>query len=108
MAWENRKQSRYYYTGHRVDGQYRKVYHGRGEAAVQAAREAATARAARQADQEAATALQRTLEPLDHQGDELDRQVDLLVEASLTVAGLHQHHGQWRRWHGCQQTNPTK
>lgn len=98
MAWEKRGNGTYRYRSvRRADGTIGKVYLGRGRKAKLADKQDAEARAARAVDAAAMQRVEGELEPLDRLSERLDDQVDILMESTLRAAGLHLHHGLWRR-----------
>jgi len=105
MAWERRGRARYYYRSQRVGNRVVRVYHGSGRKAAHVARQHALAREAAQADAAAARALAAALEPLERLDNDTDEQVGLLLEAALLAGGFHEHRGQWRKRHGCHDSN---
>jgi hypothetical protein len=98
MGWEQRGQKRYYYRHEWQDGRSVRTYLGSGEIAEMAATADALQRVAReidarkwQQDQERRAAAEALLA-------ELCEQSNMLVRATLVVAGYHQHdRGAWRR-----------
>ncbi len=98
MSWETRAGQRYYYRHLRIGGRPRRLYYGRGEAAAEQARLEAERRRRRQADREALHAEQARVAAADHALRELRALTGLLARAILLLAGLHEHHGEWRRW----------
>jgi hypothetical protein len=107
MAWGKRRggERRYYYRHRRINSRSKKIYLGAGSHAQEAAQKDAETAAARSADRAAADALEQRLEPLDHLGDELDKRLEMFVEAALLTSGYHEHRGRWRRRHGSQPTH---
>jgi hypothetical protein len=101
MSWETRTGRGLYYTrSRRVGGRIVREYIGRGSAADLMAeldrqeRERQRAEAARMVIRKAEDAA------LDTQVDEVCRLADLLARGLLLAAGLHQHHGEWRKRRG--------
>jgi hypothetical protein len=110
MAWERGKGGgRYYTRTKRVGGRFVREYFGRGPRAEQAAAEDARRRAERRAQAEALGAEQRRYADAVGPLLELCRLSDLLVRATLTSVGYHQHdRGAWRRKrHVRDDDNPT-
>lgn len=98
MGWVSRKGKSYYYETRRVGGRPVKAYRGSGPAAEAAAAEVDQRRKERverakslMTDEAAHAAASAPLV-------ELEGLTDLLVRASLTLAGYRQHdRGEWRR-----------
>jgi len=83
----------------RVNGQPRKLYLGKGDAALAQAQENAEKQQERQAERESLLTDQARLAPADAALHELVVLADLLAKATLLIWGYHQHHGgEWRRW----------
>jgi hypothetical protein len=98
MAWESRRNRRYHYRSHRVDGRIVKEYFGAGLAGKVAADEDATRRQRQQRGVAARLAEQQREAELLEAFEELDATTDTLARAVLATAGYHQHHrGEWRR-----------
>ena len=98
MAWERRGQHEYYYRVRKVDGRVVRTYVGRGLHAELAAREDAERRAHRQAEKERLARLVAELDAADATLIKFIDGCDLLMKATLTTAGYHQHsRGEWRR-----------
>src|SRR4051794_10140905 len=105
MGWEGRAETakQYYYRSTRdADGTVIKNYYGRGHRPPAAAKEAARARADRQADREAVEEELGRIADSDASTRELDAAARLLMEATLLALGYHrQQYGQWRKRRGC-------
>ena len=103
MSWRHSGQQSdaYYYQSVREGDRVRRVYLGRGPAAEQAARQVEErrelARASREADQQESA---RTANA-DRILSELHDFVQIMMRATLLVAGCHDHKGQWRRRRTC-------
>jgi hypothetical protein len=93
MAWEARKEGRYYYQKRRVSGRVVSFYVGAGLSG-QIAAEADQAR--RQREQAARDDL-RESDALDSILDDLIEATDILTDATLIAAGFHRHKREWRR-----------
>ncbi len=100
MAWEKRRNGRFYYRSYRdpATGQVRKQYIGTGPAAEEAARQDIAQRAeksARCCDKEDAA---RRFEAGHSMLLALSADLDAIARAVLAEAGYYQHHrGEWRR-----------
>jgi hypothetical protein len=107
MAWERRKNRRYYYRSIRDGPQVKRLYFGAGAAGQRAAWEDICRRLeqdyqAWQRHQEEEN-VQDAAAPL----DALIEATDLLARASLLAAGYHQHnHGEWRLKKHVRNANP--
>src|SRR5688572_29324145 len=97
MAWERRIARQYFYKSVKVGGTCRKIYFGKGDAAAAEASRIAQTRQQRQSDREALAAEQARDDRVDRACAELRAVIDLLVSATLLLAGYHCHHGGWRR-----------
>jgi hypothetical protein len=97
MGWETRAGRRYGYRCLRIEGQPRKLYLGTGSAAADHARQLAQRQQQRQAEREALHAEQARVAAADRALAELRAMTGLLARAGLLLAGLHEHHGEWRR-----------
>src|SRR5262245_32370918 len=98
MGWEFRRGRRYCYRSVRVNGQPRRLYVGTGLVAEQYARQEAERRRQRQAQRDALRTEQARVVVADRALAELVALTGLLARAWLLKAGLHEHHGEWRRW----------
>jgi hypothetical protein len=97
MGWEHRQGSGpYYYTSLRVNGEPRKHYIGTGPGAEERARHDTLKRQERQTEREARHAEQARVAVADSVLAEFRGLTALLVRATLLLAGLHEHHGEWR------------
>jgi hypothetical protein len=102
MGWEQRGPYQYYIRKEQQHGRTVRRSYGRGAAAMAAA----TADATRRQAQETARAEQRHLAHLDRHLDEVIGLIEHLMQATLLVAGYHQHHrSEWRKRHD-ERTNP--
>jgi len=98
MGWEHRPGGTYFYKAVRIDGLPRKLYIGKGDAAVAQARQHAARQQHRQAERESFLADRARLALAETALDELWSLVNLLARATLLTWGYHQHHGgEWRR-----------
>ena len=98
MSWDQRGQRRYFYRHQRVNGQPRRVYVGTGPAADLAAAADAVLRLQQEIESREQQAEQARHEEALAPLLELCEGTDGLMEATLLVAGFHQHaHGAWRR-----------
>ncbi len=94
MGWEHRGSYQYYIRRQTVHGRRVRTSLGRGAVA----RAAAAVDAARRQTQETARAERRRLTTLDRQSDAVCRCITQLMQATLLVAGYHQHHrSEWRQ-----------
>jgi hypothetical protein len=95
MGWEYRSGGGPYYIRRRiVNGRSVREYCGKGPVAERAAAEDARVRAI----QEAERTQQYDLQTLDSQSAEVSMAIEMLMQAWLLGAGLHQHHrGEWRK-----------
>ena len=100
MGWEVRGARRYYTRTRRAGGRLVREYVGTGPVAEMAAAADAVRQAQRRAEAEARRAERARWETALAPLEELCLASDLLVRASLTAAGYHQHdRGEWRRRH---------
>ena len=96
MGWERRGPYQYYIRKETQHGRTVRKSFGRGPAAIAAA----AADAARRQEQERAYAARHHLTTLDQQSDQVSHLVVQLMQATLLVAGYHQHHrSEWRHRH---------
>jgi hypothetical protein len=94
MGWERRGQHRYYIHKQRVHGRTVRRSLGHGATAIAAA----DADTRRRQVREAAQAERQHLTMLDQQLNEVAHLIERLVQATLLVAGYHQHHrSEWRK-----------
>ena len=94
MGWEQRGSYQYYIRRQTVQGRRVRTSLGRGAVAMAAAE----ADAQRRQAQETAQAAQAHLASLDRQLDALSGVIEQLMQATLLVAGYHQHHrSAWRK-----------
>src|SRR5262245_24017823 len=100
MAWELRRNVRFYYRSRRCNGTVKKVYCGSGVVGQMAAEADAQRRLERQ-EQLAACQAQRIREQeLQTLGRQLEGQCRLLADAVLLANGFHRpRRMKWRRWH---------
>jgi hypothetical protein len=100
MSWDRKKRGThegYYYQSRRVDGRSVKTYFGRGPLAEMAARLDEHERELRRAQRDARSNERLRLALLDGRFKEARGLVNLLVAATLVLAGCYLHHGFWRR-----------
>ena len=100
MAWDRKARGDrrgYYYRSVRVGGEVRKVYLGRGDGALAAARQVEGRHEQRQALRRALLDEQAEVAQADDLLRQLHALLTLFVEAVLHDAGYHSHHGSWRR-----------
>jgi hypothetical protein len=98
MGWERRQRGGvYFYRSVRIDGQPRKVYLGTGPAAERQASLESEKRQRHQSEREALLAEQVQVAGADRALEDLRFFTDLLARATLILAGLHEHRGEWRR-----------
>src|SRR5262245_47299224 len=94
MGWEHRGAYQYYIRKEQRHGRTVRRSYGRGAVA----RAAAAVDAARRQEQERARTTRAQLTSLDQQSDEVCRRIAQLMQATLLVAGYHQHHrSEWRQ-----------
>lgn len=98
MGWD-RKGNRFYYSrSKKVGGRVIREYIGTGPLAQLAAKLDAEQRARREAKAAAWRAEKAQLEALDGLMNELHKMANFMTQATLTLAGYHQHNrGEWRR-----------
>jgi hypothetical protein len=95
MGWDR---GRYYTRSRKVNGRVVREYIGAGRIGELAARRDAIKRADREAETAARRAEQAELEALDAEVAAVTEAVDLAAQATLLVAGFHQHKGgDWRK-----------
>jgi hypothetical protein len=87
----------YYYRHVRVNGQVRKVYVGRGQAAKAAAQETERRRQQRQAEREQQDRDLARLTDAERSLEDLQRLVTLLVRMTLEKANFRYVRGHWRK-----------
>ena len=98
MAWESRRNGRFYYAATRRDGRVVKKYMGRGPVAELSALQIEAARAKRDAEADALRAEKQRLDGPEQLLEALDRDCTLMMAASLMAAGyIRQNYGPWRR-----------
>lgn len=102
MAWESRNGGGQYYTrSRRVDGRVVREYIGSDALADAIAGADELERQRRKVAADAQRQERARLDAIDAQFARLDSLADLIVRASLVVAGYHQHHrGDWRKRRG--------
>src|SRR5262249_52829859 len=94
MGWEPRGSYQYYIRRQTVHGRRVRTSLGRGAVALAAA----TVDAARRQSQERARTTRAQLTTLDRQSDAVWHRITQLMQATLLVAGYHQHHrSEWRQ-----------
>jgi acyl-CoA reductase-like NAD-dependent aldehyde dehydrogenase len=102
MAWEKRRNRRYYYRSYRdpITGKVRKEYIGAGAAGEEAARHDAVRRAERAAQRREEQAAEQRYEMARSALLALVQECDTITKAALVEAGYYQHHrGEWRKRH---------
>lgn len=98
MGWERKRNDRqYYYRTRRMGRHTFKEYVGSGPVALLAAQLDAEERRQRQAEREAWQTEQVQLAAAERALRDFQAQADLVVEATLILAGFYLHHGEWRR-----------
>jgi hypothetical protein len=97
MAWESRPGGRYYYQSVKQAGRVRKIYYGRGEAAMLAERLADEAKARRAAAAAAARAELARFGPPEAAMADLDTACKLAVESVVAAAGNPNGDTAWSR-----------
>ena len=104
MGWENRGTQKYYYRSERIAGQVRKKYLGRGPTAELFAEGDQVRRKSRQAQGEVERSHRASFDKAAKSLEELDQVGELLLSATLLLAGYHRHgRGAWRKRHGSKQ-----
>src|SRR5689334_18194355 len=100
MSWEHPKRGGPYYTrSRRVNGRVVREYFGKGEGARDAYEEDLERREERQRRRAAWQGEVVSLEDTDQSAATFGQAAELLVQATLYVAGYHLHkRGEWRRW----------
>jgi len=97
MGWDQRGKKRYYYRTQRQNGRPVRTYFGSGETAEFAATADALVRVQREMDARKWQQEQENRAAAEALLNELCEWSDLLVRATLLVAGFHQHaRGVWR------------
>ena len=97
MAWENRRQRRYYYRKIREKGKVRSVYIGAGYIAYQYARMTERKARNRKADLQARRNLERNLQDIETIMSENEQHLNKSTAAILTAAGYHYQKNEWRK-----------
>ena len=98
MGWERRRNGAYYYRAKKVDGRVVKEYVGAGPLAELLAAHDARERAERLAAAEARRVERARLAGVDDAAEVSHEAVEVLLRASLGLAGYHLHQrGEWRR-----------
>jgi nucleotide-binding universal stress UspA family protein len=98
MAWERRRNGRYYYRARKINGRVVKEYVGQGPLADAASERDALARAARTEAREQRLREQRVFQAADDEVDAFVTTLDSLTCASVILGGYHQHRGsEWRK-----------
>ncbi len=97
MAWEQRRDKRYYYKSVRCGKKVLKVYFGSGPAAEVAAQTTELARQQRQARAEAVRARREQYQYAEALVNQLIDHADGETRAELMLAGIHENQGVWRR-----------
>lgn len=106
MSWEQRGDKRYFYRNTWHDGRSVRTYFGTGEAAELAATAEALERVQREKEARQWRQEQERRAAAEALLIELCEQSDLLVRATLIVAGYHQHdRGAWRHKRECKPPN---
>jgi len=102
MAWEKRRNRRYYYRSYRdpITGKVRKEYIGAGAAGEEAARQDAALRAEKAAQRRKEQVAEQRYETAHSALLALIQGCDTITKAALAEAGYYQHHrGEWRKRH---------
>ena len=100
MAWDQRGKHRYYYRHRREGDRVHKIYVGTGPGAELAAAHDECRRARCQREAELVERERGRVAVAELPLVDFFRDTELLVRASLLVAGYHQHcHGDWRKRH---------
>jgi|ERR1700730_17124162 hypothetical protein len=97
MAWEQRKNARYYYRSRRVGDSVRRDYMGRGQEATLSAELDLRRREQSQVDLTSWADFVSRLGKADRLLEDLTRDCRLLVSAVMLSAGYHCWNGEWRR-----------
>ena len=102
MAWLTRHRAsgstyRYYYRSVKQGGRVRSVYIGKGPRGEACAREDARRREQRQREHDVICAEQAAMAEIETSLANVRGWTDLLMQATLILAGFHLYHGQWRR-----------
>ena len=98
MAWVSRGSRKYYYQSTRVGGVPTRKYLGSGPEAEKAAAEVERSRTEKAAEAAALHAEEQNHAAATAPLDDLCQLTDLLLRATLTSLGFHQHaRGAWRR-----------
>ena len=101
MGWEQRGNRSYYYRSVRSGTRVTKEYAGGGLMGVLAEEFEAEQREKRAYEADRRRRERATWAALEQPARELDDLADLLMAASLSVAGFHRHdRGEWRRRRG--------
>jgi hypothetical protein len=95
MGWER---GRYYTKSRKVNGRVVREYVGAGRVAELAAQLDALDRDQRESDADARRAVRAELDALAEKLSDLNERCELLIRATLVLAGYHQHkRGEWRK-----------
>jgi hypothetical protein len=98
MSWDAKgPHGVYFYVSVREGDRVRKIYAGKGERALELARQIEARRQEQRAGREARAREQAQVAGAEQALRELRDAVSLLVQAVLVGEGLHQRRGQWRR-----------
>jgi hypothetical protein len=98
MSWDSKgPHGAYFYLSVREGDRVRKVYAGKGEHALELARQIEARRQEQRTGREAREREQARVGAAEQALQELRDVASLLVQAVFVGAGLHQHRGQWRR-----------
>ena len=99
MAWEKRRNKRYYYSKRRRGNRVISDYVGAGESAQVIATLEVLYREQRIARQQEWCRERESRRALDAEVDRLGSGLRILVAATLLANGYHTHKGQWRSTH---------
>lgn len=99
MAWETRQRGGRYYCRsiRRADGSVRREYIGTGPRAERIAEEDRQAREQRRKLQSEAAELEAKVADAARLIEEVSDRTEVMLAASLLVAGFHEHKSQWRK-----------
>ena len=98
MAWEQRRHKKFYFRYANVDGVLRKIYVGNGPDAERQAQEDTEAQRRHQEERAALRAESGSTVAADQAHQEFRAVRDLMLRATLVLAGFHQRRSEWRRW----------
>jgi len=101
MGWDRKRKGSstgYFYTSVRTPEGVKKVYHGRGVAAQEAAADIEDRRSRQQALNSQIEQVE-SLDEADRLANELFAWADMMSSLWLILTGHHYHRGSWRRSH---------